>query len=204
MRQLDRLKVPRETCDAIASSGDVTRHVIIARKGQSALPYRPRARPFDLYRARRHFAPLESADYVVCSGLDDDETETPEDYPRPARTDAQAQAVHGLRQSRPGGRARRRGWSIARARSLIFTRTWAARCSTPASPIGRSTNWLSEKAEDSLAAAKPTSSACMAIGDSVRTDLAGAARLGHRLAVHDRRHSCRGTGRARQRPILKS
>ena len=26
------------------------------------------------------FAPLESADYVVCSGLDDDDVETPEDY----------------------------------------------------------------------------------------------------------------------------
>ena len=26
------------------------------------------------------FAPLESADYVVCSGLDDDEVETPDDY----------------------------------------------------------------------------------------------------------------------------
>ena len=26
------------------------------------------------------FAPLESADYVVCSGLDDDDVETPDDY----------------------------------------------------------------------------------------------------------------------------
>ena len=27
-----------------------------------------------------HLAPLETADYVVCSGLEDDESETPEDY----------------------------------------------------------------------------------------------------------------------------
>ena len=27
-----------------------------------------------------HFAPPETADYVVCSGLEDDEAETPDDY----------------------------------------------------------------------------------------------------------------------------
>ena len=27
-----------------------------------------------------HFAPPESADYVVCTGLEDDEVETPDDY----------------------------------------------------------------------------------------------------------------------------
>jgi len=79
-RQLERLHVPRETYDAIVSSGDVTRSVIEQRRGQSLYhlgPVRDRS-IFDGLCVQ--FAPLESADYVVCSGLEDDETETPDDY----------------------------------------------------------------------------------------------------------------------------
>ena len=79
-RQLERMHVPRETYDAIVSSGDVTRAVIKAR---------PRQVPFHLGPERDasvfagldvRLAPLETADYVVCTGLVDDETETPQDY----------------------------------------------------------------------------------------------------------------------------
>lgn len=80
IRQLDSLTVPHESYDAIVSSGDVTRHVIAARKGQALChigPERDHA-IFDGLDVR--FAPLASADYVVCSGLDDDDKETPEDY----------------------------------------------------------------------------------------------------------------------------
>ncbi|MGH6727307.1 MAG: TIGR01459 family HAD-type hydrolase [Pseudolabrys sp.] len=77
-RQLDVLHVPRETYDAIVSSGDVTRAVIEARPGQKLFHLGPE-------RDRSMFtgfavAPLESADYVVCSGLDNDDVETPDDY----------------------------------------------------------------------------------------------------------------------------
>ncbi|HEX5212903.1 MAG TPA: TIGR01459 family HAD-type hydrolase [Pseudolabrys sp.] len=77
-RQLDRLHVPREAYDAIVSSGDVTRGVIESRPGQSLFHLGPE-------RDRSMFAglntvPLERADYVVCTGLDDDEVETPDDY----------------------------------------------------------------------------------------------------------------------------
>jgi HAD superfamily hydrolase (TIGR01459 family) len=80
MRQLDRLKVPRETCDAIASSGDVTRHVIAERKGQTVLHIGPERDHSIFTGLDVQFAPLERADYVVCSGLDDDDTQTPEDF----------------------------------------------------------------------------------------------------------------------------
>jgi HAD superfamily hydrolase (TIGR01459 family) len=77
-RQLDKLHVPREAYDAIVSSGDVTRAVIESRPGQRLFHLGPE-------RDRSMFsgfnvAPLESADYVVCTGLDDDEVETPDDY----------------------------------------------------------------------------------------------------------------------------
>lgn len=80
IRQLDRLHVPREVYDNIVSSGDVTRSVIAQRPGQSVFhlgPERDHAifEGFDL-----RFADVETADYVVCSGLFNDETETPDDY----------------------------------------------------------------------------------------------------------------------------
>lgn len=81
-RQLEKLHVPRETYDAIVSSGDVTRGVIATRPGQSLFhlgPERDRSIFTDMGMSVR-FAPLESADYVVCSGLDDDDLNTPEDY----------------------------------------------------------------------------------------------------------------------------
>lgn len=77
-RQLEKLHVPREICDAIVSSGDVTRAVIEARPGQSLFHLGP-DRDRSMF-AGSNLAPLESADYVVCTGLDDDEVETPDDY----------------------------------------------------------------------------------------------------------------------------
>ena len=79
-RQLDRFGVPHSVYDGIVSSGDVTRAVILDRPGQSILHVGPdRDKPiFEGLDLR--FAPVESADYVVCSGLYDDETETPDDY----------------------------------------------------------------------------------------------------------------------------
>ena len=79
-RQLERLHVPRETYDAIVSSGDVTRSVIEARRGKSLFHMGPERDRSIFSGLDLQFAPLESADYVVCSGLDDDETETPDDY----------------------------------------------------------------------------------------------------------------------------
>jgi HAD superfamily hydrolase (TIGR01459 family) len=79
-RQLERLHVPRETYDAIVSSGDVTRSVIEKRCGQTFYHLGPERDRSIFNGLDAHFAPLETADYVVCSGLEDDEAETPEDY----------------------------------------------------------------------------------------------------------------------------
>ena len=79
-RQLDRLDVPRETYDAIVSSGDVTRSVIKKRHGQSLYHLGPERDRSIFAGLDIDFAPPETADYVVCSGLKDDESETPDDY----------------------------------------------------------------------------------------------------------------------------
>jgi HAD superfamily hydrolase (TIGR01459 family) len=79
-KQLDGFKVPRDTYDAIATSGDVTRSVIRSRQGQSLYHLGP-ARDKPVFTGLDvTFAPLERADYVVCSGLENDEVETAEDY----------------------------------------------------------------------------------------------------------------------------
>ena len=79
-RQLDALHVPRDTYDAIVSSGNVTRGEIEKRPGQSLFHMGPQ-RDVEIFTGLDvHFAALERADYVVCSGLDDDDTETPDDY----------------------------------------------------------------------------------------------------------------------------
>ena len=77
---LDRLGVPRAAYDGIISSGDVTHALIAARAGERVLHIGPeRDLPiFDGLDAP--IAPLENADYAVCSGLADDTVETPQDY----------------------------------------------------------------------------------------------------------------------------
>ncbi len=79
-RQLEKLHVPRETYDAIASSGDVTRAVIEQRSGQSVFHMGPERDRSIFTGLKMRMAPLESADFVVCTGLDDDDIETPDDY----------------------------------------------------------------------------------------------------------------------------
>lgn len=79
-RQLDRYGVPREAYDGIVSSGDVTCTVMMQRPGQSVFHLGPQ-RDISIFDGLgTRFAPLEQADYVVCTGLFDDDTETPDSY----------------------------------------------------------------------------------------------------------------------------
>ncbi|HEX5508253.1 MAG TPA: TIGR01459 family HAD-type hydrolase [Pseudolabrys sp.] len=79
-RQLDRLQVPRGVFDAMVSSGDVTRSIILARKSQALFHLGPERDRSVFAGLDVTFAPPERADYVVCTGLNDDESEMPEDY----------------------------------------------------------------------------------------------------------------------------
>ncbi len=80
IRQLDRLQVLHEVYDGLVSSGDVTRDVIQSRPGQSIFHIGPERDHSIFAGLDLRFAALEKADYVVCSGLFDDEKETPDDY----------------------------------------------------------------------------------------------------------------------------
>ena len=83
---LDKMGAPRDCYDAIVTSGDVTIAMIAARiadKIHHLGPERDRGL-FDeaarLAGAAPRLAPIESADYVLCTGLIDDAVETPSDY----------------------------------------------------------------------------------------------------------------------------
>jgi HAD superfamily hydrolase (TIGR01459 family) len=77
---LDRLKVPRTTFDHIVTSGDVTRALVAAHAGECVFHLGPERDIgiFDGLNVRP--GPVEQADFVVCSGLFDDTKETPQDY----------------------------------------------------------------------------------------------------------------------------
>jgi HAD superfamily hydrolase (TIGR01459 family) len=77
---LVRLGVPRAAWDAIVTSGDVTRD-LIRPWGQRPLFHLGPARDAGVFEGLDvSLADANAADVVVCTGLFDDETETPETY----------------------------------------------------------------------------------------------------------------------------
>ena len=84
--QLDHLHVPRSAYDAVVTSGDVTIGLIRGR-GAAPLHHIGPSRDFSLFDSLVELhgeAPprtsLEDASYVLCTGLFDDTRETPADY----------------------------------------------------------------------------------------------------------------------------
>jgi len=79
-RQLRKLGVADETYDAIVSSGDLTRNFVADHPGKKIFWIGPE-RDSSIHRGLDAvMAPLEQADYIICTGLFDDETESVEDY----------------------------------------------------------------------------------------------------------------------------
>jgi len=176
-RILDRLDVSHGAYDAITSSGDVTRKIVESRRGQSVFHLGPeRDKPIfaDLDVV---FAPPEHADYVVCSGLFDDTIETPEHY----RDMLMAMRARSLLMvcANPDIVVERGDALLYCAGALADA--YAALggevlyCGKPHAPIYQA-------ALDAAAAARGCSAVplqrALAIGDSVRTDLKGAAAFG--------------------------
>jgi HAD superfamily hydrolase (TIGR01459 family) len=78
--QLDGFQVPRTAYDAIVTSGDLTRLAIQDRIDKVVHHIGP-PRDMPIYNGIDvRFGSIAEADYVVCSGFDNDEEETVEDY----------------------------------------------------------------------------------------------------------------------------
>src|SRR5581483_676977 len=78
--QLSRLGVPASSYDATVTSGDLTRHELRKHKHPRVFHLGP-ARDLPIFAGLDlTLVKPEEAELVVCSGLFDDETETPQDY----------------------------------------------------------------------------------------------------------------------------
>jgi HAD superfamily hydrolase (TIGR01459 family) len=176
-RILDRLGVPRDAYDAITSSGDVTRGIVASRLPQTLFHLGPE-RDLSIFGGLDvTFAALENADYVVCSGLFDDTTETPDNY-RDTLAAMRARALFMVC-ANPDVVVERGDTLVYCAGALADA--YAALggevlyCGKPHAPIYDA---ALAKAAASRGATTPARKRVLAIGDSVRTDLKGAAAFG--------------------------
>jgi HAD superfamily hydrolase (TIGR01459 family) len=175
-RFLDHLKVPREAYDGIVSSGDVTRAIIASRAGESIFHIGPeRDLPmFEGLDAR--IVGVERADYVVCSGLHDDTVETPPDYD-PLIATMQARGL--VMVCANPDVVVERGDHLVYCAGAIAERYAAAGgeviyAGKPYRPIYEQALGLAQKLRGRASEHRRV----LAIGDSVRTDLKGAADFG--------------------------
>jgi HAD superfamily hydrolase (TIGR01459 family) len=173
---LDRLGVPSAAYDGIISSGDVTRALIAARAGARIFHIGPE-RDLPLFDGLDSpMAPLERADYVVCSGLLDDTVETPRDYEElVARMHARALPMICANPDV----VVERGDKLVYCAGAIADLYAAAGgdvvyAGKPYRPIYEQALRLAEAARGQ----RVQQHRLLAIGDSVRTDLKGAAAFG--------------------------
>ena len=176
-RMLDRLNVSRDAYDAITSSGDVTRGVVESRLDERVFHLGP-ARDLPIFNGLDvAFAPVETADYVVCSGLFDDSTETPDSY-RELLAAMRARALFMV--------CANPDIVVERGDTLVYCAgaladAYAALggevlyCGKPHAPIYEA---ALGKAAQFRGGEVPPLERVLAIGDSVRTDLKGAAAFG--------------------------
>jgi HAD superfamily hydrolase (TIGR01459 family) len=176
-RILDRLTVPRQAYDAITSSGDTTRGIVASRPGQRVFHLGPQ-RDVPIFAGLDvAFTPLDTADYVVCSGLFDDTLETPETY-RDMLAAMRARSLFMVC-ANPDIMVERGDTLVycagALADAYVALGGDVLYCGKPHPPIYRTA--LAAAATARGGAAVPLERV-LAIGDSVRTDLKGAAALG--------------------------
>ena len=166
-RQLDQLSVPRAAYDAMVTSGDVTIQLIAARGAQKIHHIGP-PRDLALFDEVREVAghaaqlvPLRAADYVVCTGLFDEYSETLGDYDQPMISANPDIVVHR------GATLLYCAGALAQAYAGIGGQVQQA--GKPFAPIY----------ERALMLAGPSSkSRVLAIGDALATDIRGAKMAG--------------------------
>lgn len=180
--QLDKLGVPRAAYDAIVTSGDASRAMVEERLGQVLHHIGP-PRDAPLFEGLPvRFGTVEEADYVLCSGLDDDETETEEDY-RPRLEKARARNLP-LICANPDLVVERgpRLIPCAGALALMYERMGGE-----AIYAGKPHRLVYERAVNLATLIRGRAvdpSRIIGIGDAIRTDVTGAMRFGiHSLFI---------------------
>ena len=175
-RQLRKMNIADETYDGIVSSGDLTRNYVAAHLQNSVFQIGPE-RDNPMFRGINvKFAPIEAADYILCTGPFDDDVETAEDY-RDMMVKARQRNLTFI--------CANPDIVVERGDRLIYCAGAIAELyrelggnvifyGKPHPPIYERAFELAE-----LKRGKPTpKSQVLAIGDSVRTDLTGANTMG--------------------------
>ena len=175
---LDSMGVPRSAYDAIVTSGDVTRVLISGWAGRPVHHLGPDRYlgTFDGLDVR--FASLRDAAVVVCTGLIEDERETPDDY-RALLADLRARAIPMICVNpdivvERGHRLIYCAGALAEAYEALGGEV--AYAGKPHPPIYARARELIAKARGTPV---PTDR-ILAIGDGIKTDIAGAATAGLR------------------------
>jgi HAD superfamily hydrolase (TIGR01459 family) len=176
-KQLDELfHVPHSAYDGIASSGDVTCGVMAQRPDQSVFHLGPQ-RDISIFEGLNvRFAGVEEADYVVCTGLFNDDVETAESY---------RDMLGVMRRRKLFMLCANPDVVVDRGDRLVYCAGAIADlygslggevlyAGKPYRPIYEMALAKAEKARGE----KVPLSRVLAIGDSVRTDLKGATRFG--------------------------
>ncbi len=173
---IDKVGVPRDSYDGIVSSGDVTRSVMAERPQKAVFHIGPE-RDLPIFDGLGlQFVPLEQAEYVVCTGLRNDEVETAETY-----------------RAELGELLRRKLFMLCGNPDLVVERgTKLVYCAGAIADLYRSLGGevlyagkphrpIYDLALARVAAIRgktPALNRVLAIGDSVRTDLKGATDYG--------------------------
>jgi len=173
---LDRLSVPHSAYDGIVSSGDVTRSVMAARPDKRVFHIGPE-RDLPIFDGLGlTFVDIQDADYVVCTGLRDDERETPEFY---------RDELEAIRRRNLFMLCGNPDLVVERGAALVYCAGAIADlygslggevfyAGKPHRPIYD----LAVKRIAALRGQAPALGRVLAIGDSVRTDLKGAVDFG--------------------------
>ncbi|MEJ0075462.1 MAG: TIGR01459 family HAD-type hydrolase [Alphaproteobacteria bacterium] len=179
---LDHLKVPHSAYDAIVTSGDVTRDVVAKRTGQKFYLIGPE-RDHTIFTGLDipPFGTPQEAEYVVCTGLFNDEVETPDDY-RESLKQLRARNLFMLCANpdvvvERGDKLVYCAGALADAYAEMGGEVYYA--GKPYRPLYELALAETEKARAARGlAADVALKRVLAIGDSVRTDIKGANDLG--------------------------
>ncbi len=174
--QLRRVGVPDEAYDATVTSGDLTRHELAKHRGARVFHLGPeRDRPI-FHGLDVKLVGHEESELIVCSGLFDDETETPEDYAGLLRElAARKLPMICANPDHLVERGQRLIW-CAGALAAIYEKAGGSvlYAGKPYAPI----YLLALETIGTLSGRPVLKSEVLAIGDGVHTDIAGAAGVG--------------------------
>jgi len=174
--QIDRYGVPRDAYDGIVTSGDLTRELIIER-AQARLFHLGPERDKPLFEGLNlNFVAPDEAELVICSGLLNDDVETPSDYT--AMLEPLARRGVPMICANPDLKVERGSRIVYCAGSLAAEyERLGGKVTYAGKPYGPIYDLAFERLAELKGRPVPRERV-LAIGDGVRTDIQGAADAG--------------------------